>query len=244
MTPTYHVSGMTCASCKAKVEKLITSLPGVVSAYANLETGDVEVNMINHVSFEKLQEAFSEHPKYQLSAKMVLMPKVEESEDTRSWVEIYKPILLIFFFITVVSLAIQLRLPAFNLLLWMNHFMAGFFLVFSFFKFLNLKEFADSYKMYDLPARYIPGYAFAYPFIEFGLGILYLLNIEPLLTNSLTAVIMALSLVGVVQSVMDKRKIKCACLGAVFNLPMSTVTIIEDSLMVVMSISMVFQLIV
>jgi len=191
--------------------------------------------MINHVSFEKLREAFSEHPKYQLSAKMVLMPKVEESEDTRPWLEIYKPILLIFFFIATVSLAIQFKNQSFNQIQWMSHFMAGFFLVFSFFKFLNLSEFANSYKMYDLLAKYIPSYAFAYPFIEFGLGILYLLNIEPLLTNSLTAVIMAVSLVGVVRSVLEKRKIKCACLGAIFNLPMSTVTIIEDSLMLVMA---------
>lgn len=238
MTPTYHVSGMTCASCKAKVEKLITSLPGVVSAYANLETGDVEVNMINHVSFEKLQEAFSEHPKYQLSSKMVLMPKVEESEDARSWVEIYKPILLIFFFIATVSLAIQFKNQSFNQIQWMGHFMAGFFLVFSFFKFLNLSEFADSYKMYDLPAKYIPGYAIAYPFIEFGLGMLYLLGIEPFLTNVLTAIVMAISLVGVAQSVLDKRKIKCACLGAVFNLPMSTVTIVEDFIMLGMASAM------
>lgn len=238
MKHTYHIDGITCTGCKAKVEKLITSLPGVVSAYANLETGDVEVNMINHVSFEKLQEAFSEHPKYQLSSKMVLMPKVEESEDTRSWVEIYKPILLIFFFIATVSLAIQFKNQSFNQIQWMGHFMAGFFLVFSFFKFLNLSEFADSYKMYDLPAKYIPGYAIAYPFIEFGLGMLYLLGIEPFLTNVLTAIVMAISLVGVAQSVLDKRKIKCACLGAVFNLPMSTVTIVEDFIMLGMASAM------
>jgi len=46
---------------------------------------------------------------------------------------------------------------------------------------------------------------------------------------------MAVSLIGVVQSLLNKRKIKCACLGDVFNLPMSTITIIEDGLMIVMS---------
>jgi hypothetical protein len=34
---------------------------------------------------------------------------------------------------------------------------------------------------------------------------------------------------------MNKQKIRCACLGAVFNLPMSTITIIEDLLMVAMA---------
>lgn len=46
---------------------------------------------------------------------------------------------------------------------------------------------------------------------------------------------MSVSIIGVLQSVLNKRQIKCACLGAVFNLPMSSVTIIEDALMIVMS---------
>jgi hypothetical protein len=50
---------------------------------------------------------------------------------------------------------------------------------------------------------------------------------------------MTISLFGVLISVLQKRKIRCACLGAVFNIPMSTVTIIEDALMIVMSLIMV-----
>jgi hypothetical protein len=46
---------------------------------------------------------------------------------------------------------------------------------------------------------------------------------------------MTVSIIGVLQSVLSKRKIKCACLGDVFNLPMSTITIIEDALMIAMS---------
>lgn len=237
MTHTYHIEGITCTSCKAKVEQILSAVPGIISANANVETGDVEIKMDHHISTKLLQAAFTETPKYTLSEKHVNMPiLLEEDKDTRSWFEIYKPILLIFFFITIVTLAIQIQNQAFNQIQWMGHFMAGFFLVFSFFKFLNLSDFADSYKMYDLPARYIPGYAIAYPFIEFGLGMLYLLQIQPFFTNCLTAIVMVLSLIGVVQSVLDKRKIKCACLGAVFNLPMSTVTIIEDSLMLAMAI--------
>jgi len=44
------------------------------------------------------------------------------------------------------------------------------------------------------------------------------------------------SSVGVIQSVLNKRKIRCACLGAVFNLPMSTITILEDLLMAGMAL--------
>lgn len=51
--------------------------------------------------------------------------------------------------------------------------------------------------------------------------------------NLITLALMSVSIIGVLQS-----KIQCACLGAVFNLPMSTVTIIEDGLMITMSLAM------
>ena len=123
---------------------------------------------------------------------------------------------------------------------WMRHFMAGFFLVFSFFKMLNLKGFAESYVMYDVVAKRLPAWAYIYAFTELALGIAFLINFNPLITNSVTFVVMSISIIGVLQSVLNKKKIQCACLGAVFNLPMSTVTIIEDALMIAMSGLMLF----
>lgn len=75
-----------------------------------------------------------------------------------------------------------------------------------------------------------------------SLGIAFLINFNPILTNSLTVLVMSISIIGVLQSVLNKQKIQCACLGAIFNLPMSTVTIIEDALMIVMSGIMLFIL--
>ena len=130
----------------------------------------------------------------------------------------------------------------FNLMQWMNHFMAGFFLVFSFFKMLNVKGFAESYAMYDIIAKRIKSYGYIYVFIELSLGIAYLIGFNPLLTNIVTAIVMIISIVGVLQSVLNKQKIKCACLGDVFNLPMSTITIIEDALMIGMSLIMLINI--
>ena len=97
--------------------------------------------------------------------------------------------------------------------------------------------------MYDIVAKRIPFWAYLYPFIELGLGLSFLSNIFPLLTNSITFIVMTISIIGVLQAVFNKKKIQCACLGAVFNLPMSTVTIIEDALMIVMSGIMIFALV-
>lgn len=54
--------------------------------------------------------------------------------------------------------------------------------------------------------------------------------------NAVTAVVMGVSLLGVLKAVLSKQAIRCACLGTVFNLPMSTVTIVEDGLMLAMAL--------
>ena len=124
----------------------------------------------------------------------------------------------------------------------MSNFMAAFFLIFSFFKLLDVKGFAESYSTYDVIAKRWQGWGYVYAFVELGLGLAYLLRLNPLVTNVVTFVVMSISIIGVLQSVLNKRKIRCACLGAVFNLPMSTITIIEDALMIAMSLIMVISL--
>lgn len=235
MEHTYQLTGMTCSSCEAKVKKSIESVAGVVSAEVSKDKQSANIRMEKHIPvtiFQNVLEA-----KYQISNEVV-----ESEEIKRSWLETYTPILLIFFYITLVTILVQLKNDSFDVMVWMRHFMAGFFLVFSFFKFLNLKGFAESYVMYDVLAKKIPAWAYLYAFVEFGLGIAFLIDFNPILTNAVTLVVMTISIIGVLQSVLNKQKIQCACLGAVFNLPMSTVTIIEDGIMILMSAVMMVTL--
>ena len=92
-----------------------------------------------------------------------------------------------------------------------------------------------SYSSYDIIAKKWHGWGYFYGFVELALGLAYLVNFQPVIINVVTVIVMTVSIMGVLQSVFAKRKIQCVCLGAVFNLPMSTVTIIEDGLMMVMS---------
>ena len=89
--------------------------------------------------------------------------------------------------------------------------------------------------MYDVLAKKAPIYGYIYPFIELALGLGYLMHVDSFSINVATIVVMGFSSIGVIQSVLDKKKIRCACLGDIFNLPMSTVTIIEDLLIVFMA---------
>ena len=119
---------------------------------------------------------------------------------------------------------------------WMSNFMGGFFITFSFFKFLDINGFSNSFASYDIIAKKWKGYGKIYPFIELALGIAYIIELPTAITNSVCILILTASTIGVVQAVVGEKKIQCACLGTVFNLPMSTVTIIENVTMIIMAI--------
>jgi len=116
--------------------------------------------------------------------------------------------------------------------------MAGFFIAFSFFKFLNLSGFANSFAMYDIIAIKWKEFGYIYPFIELILGISYLLSSNLFTTNFITIIVLGTGTIGVVKSNLSQQKIKCACLGDIFNLPMSKVTIIENLTMIIMAFLM------
>ena len=221
---------MTCNNCVAKIKSELLKMPDVISVEVSLVNKNATIEMSRHISTSELQQAISPNKKYVITEN-----NLEIKEEAKSFVQTYKPILLIFFYITLISSAVTFNYQL-NFHDWMNLFMAQFFLAFSFFKFLNLKAFAESYSMYDIVAQKIKSHGFIYPFIELALGIAYLTAFNPTFTNAATILVMGISSIGVIRSVINKQKIQCACLGAVFNLPMSTVTIIEDLLMVAMAI--------
>jgi len=244
MTHTYNVSGMTCAGCEAKVSYLLKQLTEVTDVTIDLDRGTANVTMSSHIPTTQLRAALKGHDRYQLTDAKAhhAMPAKDvfgnAAETPKSWVVTYKPILVIFGYITAVSVIASTSVGMFSGMMFMRVFMSGFFLVFSFFKMLDLKGFAQSYAMYDVVAKKIPAWGYVYASLELALGLAFALNFEPVFTNAFTAVLMSVSLIGVLQSVLNKKKIQCACLGAVFNLPMSTVTIIEDALMIAMSLAM------
>jgi copper chaperone CopZ len=235
MTHTYNISGVTCSGCVAKVKSRLLMHPEVTAAEITADGHGSTISMQKHVTVNELQDAIGRDSKYTIEEaggghheKMDATPGVSFSVT-------YRPLFLIFLFIGGISLITSYHEGTVAWVNFMNSFMAGFFIVFSFFKFLDLNGFADSYSSYDLIAKQIRGYGLVYPFIELALGIAYLTGFNPLVTNTATVIVMGVSSIGVIQSVLSKKKIQCACLGAVFNLPMSTVTIVEDLLMVAMA---------
>ncbi len=235
---------MTCGSCVARVKSKLLKLGDVISAEVRLQSPQAVISMSRHITTGELQQAITKAGNYTIT-EAINAPDIVMKVETAAVTEgkpSYFPIFLIFAYMGCSTLLIQVGNVSFNWMQWMGHFMAGFFLVFSFFKLLNLKGFAESYSRYDIVAKKWNSWGYVYAFTELALGLAFLTGFNPVLTNSITFMVMTVSIIGVLQSVYNRRKIKCACLGSVFNLPMSTITIIEDALMIGMSGIMLLML--
>jgi hypothetical protein len=120
----------------------------------------------------------------------------------------------------------------------MQRFMAGFFLVFSGFKLLDIKGFVQGYAHYDLIAQRFKQYGYIYPFIELSLGLLYLIGYDSTILHIVTAIIMTISGIGVVIKIAKKESFTCACLGTLLNVPLTKITVVENFGMAIMAVLM------
>ena len=110
---------------------------------------------------------------------------------------------------------------------WMRVFVAMFLITFSIPKLMRLTRFAQTFATYDLGARHVPLYGYAYPFIEMGLGLLYLTNLYPNFTNGVALFVMTLSAFGVFMALHHGRKVESASLGTVFRMPLTWIALAE-----------------
>ena len=242
VSKSYAVVGMTCGSCVARVQEALVQVDGVKKVEVQLDFPQVVVTSDREISFDKLASAVKKVGNYELSTfkiekELKPLPVIKSMQESPSRsLSTYKPLILIVGFIFGVCLLVQYPFDQFLGMVFMRHFMAGFFIVFSFFKFLNIQGFAKSFAMYDVIAARWKFWGFVYPFVELVLGLFYLIDVCPVQVNWVTVLVLGVGTVGVIQSNLSKKKIKCACLGDVFNLPMSAVTIIENLVMIFMSI--------
>lgn len=143
----------------------------------------------------------------------------------------YTPLIIIFVVLFIVTGVLSLKdfwMHAFVLSRSLSYFMIGFFLIFSGFKLIDLKGFAEGYSTYDLLAQKVFGYGYVYPFIELSFGLsMILLPTSPLLLG-LEIIVMIFSGIGVLIKLLRHERFQCACLGTFLKVPLTKVTLIED----------------
>lgn len=213
------ITGMTCAGCARKVEAALQKLSGDARVTLDPPRATVPAN----VSAAMVNDALQAIGKYRVAG-----PQTRElfPDEVTAWLRSYYPLLVIMGLIAVASFAGQS---------WMMSFMAGFYIVFGAFKLLDVPAFADAYARYDIIAKVFKPWGYAYPFVELALGFAFLFWVQMGPAVWLALILSVIGAIGVIKSVRAKETIQCACLGTVFQLPMSTVTIVENVGMAVMA---------
>ena len=233
-----QISGMTCEGCKSSVEDKLSSLNGVDNVQVDLARGEAVIYSKNPVSLSLIKETLP--PKYSLINKEGINLATHGDDVTIkvSKIKQLKPLFIILGYIFITS--ILLNYKNWNSSNAMLDFMGLFYIIFSFFKILDIKGFSMSFRMYDPLAKQAPIYGYIYPFIEVILGMMFLIRFEVNIALILTVIVLGITTIGVTQTLINKRSIKCACLGTTLNLPMTEATFIENALMILMAFSLIF----
>ena len=234
MKQTYQISGMTCQVCVASVTEKLTKISNVEDVQVSLKDSEAVVSTSEVISISKLKEVLPE--KYAIQLKQVNSETFGDKEKTK--LQQLKPLLLVFIYLFGASFLLNYK--EWGLIEAMLDFMGLFYIVFSFFKFLDLKGFPESFKMYDPLAKAVPFYGWLYPFIELILGLLFLMRFQIPYALLFTILILGITTVGVIRTLLDKKKIQCACLGTSLKLPMTEATLIENTIMLMMAFAMLF----
>jgi len=238
MKHTYNITGMTCSGCVANISNDLIRIEGVTKVDINLEKGEAEIESDRHILMGILQAAISD--KYGIRLKKeVIKPNNIDLNNEKSKLRQLRPLFLIFLYLF--STVFLLNIRDWSATEAMLDFMGLFYIVFSFFKFLDLKGFPESFRMYDPLAKVFPFYGWAYPFLELGLGLMFLMRYQITIALVVTIVVLGLTTLGVTKTLLDKKQIRCACLGTSLKLPMTEATFIENAIMLIMAIVMLFM---
>lgn len=222
--------------CVNTIQEKLGAVEGVESVQVDYEKAQAEIKANRSVALALLKDVLplkytikENHDSIQVSEVPVAKNKLQQ----------LKPLFLIF--ACLFGATILLNYKEWSMQEAMLDFMGLFYIVFSFFKFFDLKGFPESFKMYDPLAKVLPAYGWVYPFLELGLGLLFLTRFQVQWALIITIVILGITTFGVTRTLLDKKSIRCACLGTALNLPMTEATFIENAIMLVMALIMLFS---
>ncbi|MDV5822947.1 MauE/DoxX family redox-associated membrane protein [Sphingobium naphthae] len=152
----------------------------------------------------------------------------------------YVPVLAVFAVAALLALAIDWLtfLPLLSLVT-IERFVAIAMMLLAMLKLQDVDRFATMFLNYDLLARRLPPYGLAYPFLELGAGVLMLTRSFDWLSIPVALFIGGVGAVSVFKAVyLDKRELKCACVGGGSNVPLGFVSLTENLMMIAMALWM------
>ena len=110
-------------------------------------------------------------------------------------------------------------------------------------KLQDVERFATMFLNYDLLAQRWIRYGYVYPFVETGAGLLMMAGVFPWLSAPAALLVGSIGAVSVFKAVyVDKRELKCACVGGDSKVPLGFVSLTENLMMVGMAAGILLRL--
>lgn len=149
----------------------------------------------------------------------------------------YTPVLAVFAGTALMAMAVSYLLSGAPLTLHAAElFIAFSMVVLAVLKLQNVEKFSTMFLNYDLLARRWVPYGYIYPFAELGAGVLMIAGVLNIVSIPVALVIGGIGAVSVYKAVyIDRRDLKCACVGGDSNVPLGFVSLTENLMMVAMA---------
>lgn len=155
----------------------------------------------------------------------------------------YWPLFALIIVAIVEAFAIEGKTQSLTMTSFMHNFMGFFLSQFALLKIFHPKKFAEGFQKYDLIAAKSRFYALCYPLIELSLGLGYLAFFFPIFLYIMTILILGIGTFGVIKALIAGLDVRCACMGTVLDVPLSTVTLTENLGMIAMATILLVSLI-
>ena len=152
----------------------------------------------------------------------------------------YKPVVALFAITALMAMAVSLAVYGTPFTVRAGEWFVGFSMaVLALLKLQNVESFATMFLNYDLLAkRWVP-YSYIYPFAEASAGVLMIAGVLTWLSVPIALFIGTVGAVSVLKAVyVDRRELKCACVGGASNVPLGFVSLIENLMMIAMAVWM------
>jgi glutaredoxin len=153
----------------------------------------------------------------------------------------YRPVIALFSMTALMALAASYAMLGSPFTVRAAEWFIGFSMcVLALLKLQNIESFSSMFLNYDLLAkRWVP-YSYIYPFAEGGAGVLMIAGALTWLSVPVALFIGTIGAVSVFKAVyVDKRELKCACVGGDSNVPLGFISLTENVMMVAMALWMV-----
>ncbi|HEX8379027.1 MAG TPA: glutaredoxin [Allosphingosinicella sp.] len=152
----------------------------------------------------------------------------------------YRPVIALFATTALMAMAASHSATAGAFSLRAAEWFVGFsMMVLALLKLQNIESFATMFLNYDLLARRWVPYSYVYPFAEGGAGVLMVAGVLAWLSVPVALFIGTVGAVSVFKAVyVDRRELKCACVGGSSNVPLGFVSLSENVMMVAMAVWM------